>query len=291
MNWKKMDWKMVGWVVWVPLMSGAILAAVGPIIYAVVNAALLSTEGDPELERVKNVAAIVGDVSTLVGAVVVSVGVWVALHRANAAHRTAQTTEDGLITERFTKAVEQLGDKESMAVRLGGIYALEKIAQDAPERYHWTVMEVLCAYVRDHKRPEPEEGEEIPPCPTDIKAICSVLKRRDSENQNLELDLRGADLRRANLWRAQLRGAWLPRARLERAWLAGANLAGSYLLDTNLRGTNLEGACLWGVEGLTQDQVNAAKGDASTVLPDGLIRPVHWTTEPPLPPMPALGPG
>jgi hypothetical protein len=51
------------------------------------------------------------------------------------------------LTERFTRAVEQLGNKESLTIRLGGIYALERIAQDS-ERDHWTVMEVLCSFVR-----------------------------------------------------------------------------------------------------------------------------------------------
>jgi hypothetical protein len=38
----------------------------------------------------------------------------------------------------------------TLEVRLGGIYALEKVAEDAPEKYHCTVMEVLTAYVREN---------------------------------------------------------------------------------------------------------------------------------------------
>jgi hypothetical protein len=38
--------------------------------------------------------------------------------------KTLETTQQGQITERFTKAIEQLGDKERLMVRLGGIYAL-----------------------------------------------------------------------------------------------------------------------------------------------------------------------
>ena len=40
---------------------------------------------------------------------------------------------------------------EVCEVRLGGIYALERIDKESPERaYHSTVMEVLTAYVREN---------------------------------------------------------------------------------------------------------------------------------------------
>jgi hypothetical protein len=45
-------------------------------------------------------------------------------------------------------AIEQLGT-DSLAVRLGGIYALVQIAFDSAE-LHWPIMEVLTAYLRDH---------------------------------------------------------------------------------------------------------------------------------------------
>lgn len=39
--------------------------------------------------------------------------------------------ENRLITERFTKSIEQLGNREE-TIRIGGIYALERIANDSP---------------------------------------------------------------------------------------------------------------------------------------------------------------
>jgi hypothetical protein len=65
-------------------------------------------------------------------------------------------TEQGQITERFTRAIDQLGATDDdgnprLEVRLGGIYALERIDKESPERaYHSTVMEVLTAYVREN---------------------------------------------------------------------------------------------------------------------------------------------
>jgi hypothetical protein len=62
--------------------------------------------------------------------------------------RTLELTEQGHITERYTKAIEQLGS-DKLDVRLGGIYALERLAIDS-ERDHPTVVEVLGAFVREH---------------------------------------------------------------------------------------------------------------------------------------------
>src|SRR5215218_3453534 len=64
------------------------------------------------------------------------------------AQEELQLTRQGQITERFTRAIDQLGNA-SLDVRLGGIYALERIARESEEDY-WPIMEVLTAYVRQH---------------------------------------------------------------------------------------------------------------------------------------------
>ncbi|HVK21467.1 MAG TPA: pentapeptide repeat-containing protein [Actinokineospora sp.] len=64
--------------------------------------------------------------------------------------RVAEATERDAtarrITELYTKAVEQLGS-EKAPVRLGGLYALERLAQDNPSQRQ-TIVNVLCAYLR-----------------------------------------------------------------------------------------------------------------------------------------------
>ena len=64
--------------------------------------------------------------------------------------RNVELTEQGQVTDRYTKAIEQLGS-DKLDVRIGGIYALERVAYDSP-RDHPTVMEVLAAFVREHSR-------------------------------------------------------------------------------------------------------------------------------------------
>ncbi|MEV4250934.1 hypothetical protein AB0J63_47045 [Streptosporangium canum] len=61
------------------------------------------------------------------------------------AHATHDATERR-VTELYTKAVEQLGHAGA-AVRLGGLYALERLAQDNPG-HRQTIVNVICAYLR-----------------------------------------------------------------------------------------------------------------------------------------------
>ncbi|GGN94477.1 pentapeptide repeat-containing protein [Saccharibacillus kuerlensis] len=86
-------------------------------------------------------------------------------------------------------------------------------------------------------------------------------------------DLVGADLRSEDLRAANLRGAYLIAANLSGADLREADVIGADFRDADLRGADLTGALF-----LTQVQLNAAKGDATTALPPGLQHPGHWMT-------------
>ena len=200
--------------------------------------------------------------------------------------RTFQLNREGQVTERFTRAIQQLGDK-SLDVRLGGIYALERIAQSS-QREYGPIIEVLTAFVREHaalpadatandSRAEPEppdvgidERAKIGPR-LDVQTVLTVLgrSRRDWDHQPLDLqrtDLRGANFERADLQGADLRGANLQFANLSEAdfenvnlmeadvgnanfysaRLVGANLNRANLKDVWANGANLDGANLIG---------------------------------------------
>ncbi len=67
-----------------------------------------------------------------------------------------------LFDERFTNAYTELGS-EHPAVRLGAVYALANLADDAPrnrEDLVQTVIDILCAYIRMPYSPEPKEPRE-----------------------------------------------------------------------------------------------------------------------------------
>src|SRR5208283_4013250 len=124
--------------------------------------------------------------------------------------RRVKVAEQGHITDRYTKAIEQLGaltaaSKPNVEVRLGAIYALERIAFDSP-RDHWPIMEVLTAYVRQNAPAPTEEPTKrendiaVAKKPaTEIQAILTVLGRRKRDRKRegkwQRLDLSNSDLR------------------------------------------------------------------------------------------------
>ncbi|MEV1005518.1 pentapeptide repeat-containing protein [Nonomuraea sp. NPDC050202] len=62
---------------------------------------------------------------------------------------TAHTTHDAAerrVTELYTKAADQLGNDQA-PVRLAGLYALERLAQDTPA-LRQTIVNVICSYLR-----------------------------------------------------------------------------------------------------------------------------------------------
>ena len=181
-----------------------------------------------------------------------------------------------LLTEHFTRAIELLGS-DRLQIRLGGIYALERMAQES-SRYHWTVMETLCAFAREGT-PEPRlaKGEGIPsdeeeadpestflPPATDIQAALTVMGRRRKERRAWE---------RKEEKRLDLRGAHLEGAELAEAHLEYVDLRYTHLEGADLWKAHLEGADLRNAKGLTQAQIDDAIIDERTKLPEGITRP------------------
>jgi hypothetical protein len=86
-------------------------------------------------------------------------------HQEIATDLTDRDATERRITELYTKAVEQLGSDKA-PVRLGGLYALERLAQDNPSQRQ-TIVNVICAYLRmpfsptaPARKPEPEATED-----------------------------------------------------------------------------------------------------------------------------------
>jgi uncharacterized protein YjbI with pentapeptide repeats len=239
---------------------------------------------DRENEARKTLAQIIGGIAVLLGAYYTWRNIKNAersqLENQKTAQETLRISLEGQITDRFTKAIEQLGS-DRLEIRLGGIYALERIARDS-ERDHWPIMEILTAYVRG-RSPRDESKEliqyERPPAPApDVQAIITVLGRREKKHEKHGefLDLHNCNLSSAALdkgdfsgasftescldyttgsgtnfsdarfIRATLRSATLVEANLSAATLAKANLAKCSLVRSNLTGAILVDAVLTG---------------------------------------------
>ncbi|MFI6697008.1 pentapeptide repeat-containing protein [Streptomyces sp. NPDC050433] len=176
-----------------------------------------------------------------------------------------------------------------MEVRLGGIYALERIMQDS-HRDHPTIANVLATYLRSHAATPPTKGQDVS---ADVHAAFTVLATRNTthdDDSRLDLrsvrlpgvepitpdsartDLSGAALSRANLSSADLSDANLTDTDLTDTDLTGTDLRGANLSRANLRETNLRDALLHGADlsgavNLTKNQLNSARIDGKTRLP------------------------
>ena len=180
----------------------------------------------------------------------------------------------------YAQAIEQLAS-DTLVVRLGGIYSLERIA-NVSARDHPMVMEVLSAFVRAHSHPAPTlagpvgrtpntlaqangqaAGERPPdatqpqqrPSPTvDVLSALTVLGRLPFRPEVDRADLAKAYLVAAALPGTKLSGfrlvganlneADLAGAALERAQLQRATLLGAWLHKASLKEANLQAAHL-----------------------------------------------
>ena len=204
--------------------------------------------------------------------------------------RQLSATEEGKITDRFSKAVELLSSGNT-AARIGGIHALERISKDSPKDYQ-PVIAILASFVRDMAKRDgtdtsaPSASSERGAYShrlVDVQAALSVLARRNQdylhEGKRIFLDhcdLRNAlfvdgkfqgfvfdgtdfsnavmirtDLRGALLKNGVLIGADLSNARLDEAKLNGANLSGADIDEANLEGADLRNATLKDVRGIS----------------------------------------
>jgi hypothetical protein len=214
--------------------------------------------------------------------------------------KTIRVTQEGQITDRFNKAVDHLG-QEGLSVRLGGIYALARIAADSAKDSP-TITEIFTAYIR-----EATSASKLETPATDVKSMMVLLGTSGWAKENVKdlsrcilrgLDLRDADLRNtilsdadltdANLQGTRLdgnvllgtvlRGAYLRKCSLRAANLTAADLTGATLRDANLQsakilGATLKDATLFGTNfqdatGAVRQQFDVAVYDESTRLPD-----------------------
>ena len=67
--------------------------------------------------------------------------------------RNLHLSQEGQITQRFNDAIENLGSDKA-EIRLGGIYALARIARDSPKD-HVSIMQIFSLYVREKTHREP----------------------------------------------------------------------------------------------------------------------------------------
>ncbi|HEY4825272.1 MAG TPA: pentapeptide repeat-containing protein [Solirubrobacteraceae bacterium] len=235
-----------------------LVAGVSALVVRFAPPWLVSTRGLTGAARLQELSRVrVALLVLVIGALAAAVSLY--LFRSAVRERRDENREREL-TERFMRAVDQIGHP-ALDVRLGGIYSLERLAQESPEN-HGPIIEILAAFVREHAPWPARNGNGRRRPSTDVQAAVTILGRRVVEQDTgapisltytalAGATLTGAHLERALLSGSNLEGADLFKARLNAADLEGANLRNAGLLlanlqDTVLWGANVEGARLYG---------------------------------------------
>jgi hypothetical protein len=223
----------------------------------------------------------------LVGTVIAALGFYVNYRQG----------QEKLISDLFSQAVEQIGNQSNQSVRIGGIYSLERIAEESPSTA-LTIMQVLISYVHSHSPVVGEQNskdyKQMKKIAIDVQAVLTMfgqgkialqtshsldlsninlkkvnLAKANFENTNFQgvnleyanlqnINLKNADLLGADLVGANLIGADLVGANLQKANLTGANLQDANLKNVNLIGANLDGAYLVKIKNFVPEQIKEA---------------------------------
>jgi uncharacterized protein YjbI with pentapeptide repeats len=153
--------------------------------------------------------------------------------------RTYWLSREGQVTDRYTKAIDQLGSS-TLAQRIGGVFALERILRDSAKD-HAAVVDVLAAFIKVQSRAEDPGARSSSGRPgADVQTALLVLGRRPArpEREIDRLRLSGSDLQRTVA----------RRARLDRAALRYTNLVGIHWENSSLVGTSFRLATLTGAD-------------------------------------------
>jgi uncharacterized protein YjbI with pentapeptide repeats len=268
----------------------------------------------------------------IIGALVAApFGIWrlvVGHWSARAAQEQARIAQETARNTLFTKAIEQLGATreqkrtvptlkkfalalETIAgesgfhdetntvpnteVRLGAIYALEKLARDDLEM-HWPIMETLCAYIRENAgkpRTPPtnmlatlaehwrnrlsdkvyEEFKRVAGRPSvDVQAAIAVIGRRTETQREYERSRREEKTSRTtDAWRLDLSDCYLASANFVGLDFTAARFSGSSLYLSNFSQATLTGAVFRNahLEGANFHFAHAGNADFSKAHLDG----------------------
>ena len=183
----------------------------------------------------------------MLGGAFVLASVFFTYQTVRVSQETLEVTQRGQITERFTRAIDQIGSGK-VDVAAGGIYALGQLARESRTE-HDPIMDILTSYIREHAPLEGSCGAESAggtpslrsSVRSDVQAAITVIGRRNAafDEPDDPIDLRnvnlpGGDFAGGNFEDALFTGSCLYEADFEDAVLDRARF--ETLTVTNVRG-------------------------------------------------------
>ena len=168
-----------------------------------------------------------------------------------ASDRSLRVTEQGQVTDRLSRAVEELGST-TPSVHIGGIYSLGSVSEDSP-RERAPIAQILFAYLHENDArlavdPLADSvGVRARACAyvwmipaDDVQAVMRVLSEFPS-SQGFG-DFRRLGLAGLTLSRADFSGSQFSRSQLAGAKLQGIRFDGSIMQSVDLRAACLTGS-------------------------------------------------
>jgi len=184
----------------------------------------------------------------------------------------------GQITDRFNKAVTNLGNQD-LAVRLGGLYSLDQILKDSPEDYQ-TILEVLSAYIRQKGKTEEAKdadgelnsntkliivrGKLLP----DVEVAVTIIGKRP---YSVDRDNVRINLSESSLTLADFRGLNFAQTDFERSELYQTDFTEADFAGANFKGAKIDHAKFENAKNLTSEQLESAVFDSIRVVGDKLL--------------------
>ncbi|MFF4412852.1 pentapeptide repeat-containing protein [Streptosporangium sp. NPDC001559] len=244
-------------VITVLLLGATGLAVLGTVL-VVLPGGLVAHDLAGETVAAQDRLKAVNDVRTTlvqaVGGMVLLFGAYATWRQLRVSQDGLRATQEGYITDRFSRAVDQLGS-DKLETRIGGLHALWRIAEHSA-RDREAVISIKAAYLRTHL-PWPPTEPEAPTADTPINDVVPLEVRAADAQVALTglgmlcqhreqpwVNLSVTDLRRADCDGLWLPGVNLDRSCMEAAGLYHANLTQASLVSVNLRHADLKTAIL-----------------------------------------------
>ncbi|MEU4143781.1 pentapeptide repeat-containing protein [Streptomyces parvulus] len=200
-------------------------------------------------DRLKAVNDVRTTLLQVIGGLVLLFGAYVTWGQLRVNQDGLRATQEGYVTDRFSRAVDQLGS-DKPDVRIGGLHALWRIAEQSA-RDREAVISIQAAYLRTHL-PWPPVGPEAPAPDVPINDV-APLETRTADAQ-VALTALGVlcrtreeswvNLSVSDLRRADCDGLWFPEVNFDRACIEAASLYRVNLTQASLVSVNLRHADL-----------------------------------------------
>jgi uncharacterized protein YjbI with pentapeptide repeats len=147
--------------------------------------------------------------------------------------RNLISSEEKQITERFSKAVEQLGS-DKLPIIIGAIYSLERISHDSKKDYQRAI-EILIAFIKDDNSIGDNQNQLVEISPSAQKIVTVIGRRISNPNRDIDEYL---DLSCANLTKVNILNLDLSKINFQKSCFTHGNIHGVKFIDSDLSNSN-----------------------------------------------------